>query len=204
MVPLAETLIHYPPPSRFDCFIALRAGIVYFPAHRVHYPRMARKRTPPPSTQAPGAQQQSATALDAESVVRRNIEARESAARVLGSEDDMSMLRWLEARGNSVPGIDPLSDEGLRLQALYVQSFSQHPLDVMRRIMENPFSEPRDRMSAAKAIMEYSLRKPTQQLALDAKGVGLSIDASQLANLSTQDLDMLEKLLSKATGGNGG
>jgi hypothetical protein len=116
----------------------------------------------------------------------------------------MSMLRWLEARGNSVTQLDPLSDEGLRLQALYVQSFSQHPLDVMRRIMENPFSEPRDRMSAAKSIMEYSLRKPAQQLALDAKGVGLTIDASQLANLSTKDLDLLEKLLSKATGGEGG
>jgi hypothetical protein len=114
------------------------------------------------------------------------------------------MLRWLEARGNSVPQIDPLSDEGLRLQALYVQSFSQHPLDVMRRIMENPFSEPRDRMSAAKSIMEYSLRKPAANMVLDAKSVGLTIDASQLSNLSAKELDTLEKILSKASGGEGG
>ena len=158
----------------------------------------------PTKTLAPSTQPPSALALDTADVVSRDVESRRVAAQVLGTEQDMSMLRWLEARGNSVTQLDPLSDEGLRLQALYVQSFSQHPLDVMRRIMENPFSEPRDRMSAAKSIMEYSLRKPAQQLALDAKGVGLTIDASQLANLSTKDLDLLEKLLSKATGGEGG
>lgn len=109
-------------------------------------------------------------------------------------------MRFLEGRGTRVASVDPLSDEGLRLQAVYVQSFSQHPLDVMRRIMENPFSDPKDRMTAAKAIMEYSMRKPTQSLALDAKSVGLSVDASQLQNLTAKELDMLEKILSKATG----
>jgi hypothetical protein len=112
----------------------------------------------------------------------------------------MSLLRFIEGKGQRVQVLDPLSDEGLRLQALYVQSFSQHPLDVMRRIMENPFTDPKDRMSAAKTIMEYSLRKPAQQLALDAKSVGLSIDAAQLGNLSSKELDTLERLLSKASG----
>jgi hypothetical protein len=147
------------------------------------------------STASPGT-----PAADAESVVRKNIEATDAANRVL-SVEDATLLRFIEGKGRRIDLVDPLSDEGLRLQALYVQNFSQHPLDVMRRIMENPFTDPKDRMSAAKTIMEYSLRKPAQQLALDAKGVGLSIDASQLSNLSTKDLDLLEKLLSKATGG---
>lgn len=159
--------------------------------------------TRPTKTSAPSTQQPSASALDAAEVVSKGVEARRVAAQTLDTEQDMSMLRWLEARGNSVPQIDPLSDEGLRLQALYVQSFSQHPLDVMRRIMENPFSEPRDRMSAAKSIMEYSLRKPAANMVLDAKSVGLTIDASQLSNLSAKELDTLEKILSKASGGEG-
>lgn len=110
------------------------------------------------------------------------------------------MLRWLDARGNGVTKIDPLSDEGLRLQALYVQSFSQHPLDVMRRIMENAFSDPKDRMTAAKAIMEYSLRKPAANMELSAKVTELKLDPAQLAGLSAKELDMLEKLLTKIGG----
>lgn len=123
----------------------------------------------------------------------------ETTNRVL-SEEDASLLRFIEGKGTKIAVVDPLSDEGLRLQALYVQSFSQHPLDVMRRIMENPFSDTKNRMIAAKTIMEYSLRKPTQSLALDAKSIGLNVDASALANLSEKELDVLEKLLKKASG----
>lgn len=139
--------------------------------------------------------------LGAEDVVRSSIEARDTATRIYATEEDMSLLRFIEGKGQRVQLLDPLSDEGLRLQSLYVQQFSMHPIDVLRRIMENPFSDPKDRMSAAKSIMEYTLRKPTQQMAIDAKSVGLSIDASQLSNLSAKDLDLLEKLLQKATAG---
>ena len=111
----------------------------------------------------------------------------------------MSYLRFLEGKGQRVEMLDPLSDEGLRLQALYAQNFSQHPMDVMRRIMENPFSDPKDRMSAAKSIMEYSMRKPTQSLDLGSKSIALSLDPSRLSALSTQELELLEKLLAKAS-----
>ena len=116
------------------------------------------------------------------------------------SAEDMTLLRWLDARGNGVTQIDPLSDEGLRLQALYVQSFSQHPLDVMRRIMENAFSDPKDRMTAAKAIMEYSLRKPAANMELSAKVNVLKLDPAQLSALSEKELDQLEALLAKVGG----
>lgn len=152
--------------------------------------RAVKPEVPPP---------ESAASVDAEEVTRARLDAARTANNVLSAEDN-SILRFLEGRGTRVASVDPLSDEGLRLQAVYVQSFSQHPLDVMRRIMENPFSDPKDRMTAAKAIMEYSMRKPTQSLALDAKSVGLSVDASQLQNLTAKELAMLEKILSKATG----
>lgn len=111
---------------------------------------------------------------------------------------DLSFLQFIEGKGHKVGFIDPLSDEGLRLQALYVQNFSQHPLDVVRRVMENPFSDPKDRLASAKLLLEYSARKPTQSLDLNAKGAVLNIDPTQLSALNAEELDLLEKLLSKA------
>ena len=113
---------------------------------------------------------------------------------------DMQFLSFLDGRRKSGDFIDPLSDDGLRLQALYVQNFSQHPMDVLRRIMENPFADPKDRIASAKTLMEYSQRKPTQQLQVKAEGIGLKVDASALSSLSSGELDTLEKLLSKAQG----
>jgi len=113
---------------------------------------------------------------------------------------DISFLQYLDGQRNSKDLIDPLSDDGLRLQALYVQTFSQHPMDVLRRIMENFAADPKDRISAAKTLLEYSQRKPAQSLAVKAEGVGLKLDASALSGLSSKELDTLEKLLNKAQG----
>lgn len=111
--------------------------------------------------------------------------------------EETSYLQFLEGKGQRVELIDPLSDEGLRLQALYIQNFSQHPLDAVRRIMENPFSDPKDRLSAAKILMEYSLRKPTTSIDLKAKGAIVTIDPATLSALSASELETLEKLLEK-------
>lgn len=114
------------------------------------------------------------------------------------SPDEKSWIEFLEGKGYGLDGLDPLSDDALRLQALYVHEFSQHPLDVLRRIMQNPYSDPKDRMSAAKTILEYSARKPAAQLAINAKGAALVIDPAKFSALSAEELDLLEKLLSKA------
>lgn len=114
---------------------------------------------------------------------------------------DISFLQYLDGQRNSKDFVDPLSDDGLRLQALYVQTFSQHPMDVLRRIMENFAADPKDRISAAKTLLEYSQRKPTQSLAVKAEGVGLKLDAAMLSGLDDKELELLEKLLSKAQGG---
>jgi len=111
--------------------------------------------------------------------------------------EETSYLQFLEGMGQRVEIVDPLSDEGLRLQALYIQNFSQHPLDAVKRIMENPFSDPKDRLSAAKILMEYSMRKPTTSIDLKAKGAVIAIDPSTLSALSAAELETLEKLLEK-------
>ena len=113
------------------------------------------------------------------------------------TEDDKSWLQFLEGKGFGLEGLDPLSDEALRLQALYVQEFSQHPLDILRRIMQNPYADVKDRMKAADTILAYSLRKPAQQLAINAKGAGVVIDPSKLSGLSAEELGVLEQLLAK-------
>ena len=115
------------------------------------------------------------------------------------TEDDLSFIKFLEGKGQRVEVIDPLSDEGLRLQAIYVQNFSQHPMDVLRRIMENVYSDPKDRIASAKTLMEYTLRKPTQNLAVDNKTVQLNIDPAMLKALSAEELSALECLLDKAS-----
>ena len=118
------------------------------------------------------------------------------------SDDDLdpTFLDFLEAQGAGKM-LDPLSDEGLKLQAQYIASLSSHPLDILRRISQNIFASPRDRIAAAKVLLEYSLRKPTQELQVNAEGLGLKIDASALSGLSTKELAILEKLLAKAQGG---
>ena len=114
--------------------------------------------------------------------------------------EDFTFIKFLEGRRNTEMIFDPLSDEGLRLQAVYVQNFTQHPMDVLRRIMENIGADPKDRISAAKTLLEYTQRKPTQSLQVAAEGIGLTLPPSALANLSVKDLDALEKLLAKAQG----
>ena len=114
-------------------------------------------------------------------------------------ELDISFLQFLEAQGAGKM-VDPLSDDGLKLQAQYVRQLSQHPLDVLRRISQNVFAQPKDRIAAAKALLEYSHRKPTQQLQVSADGLGLKLDPAALSGLSTKELDQLEKLLTKAQG----
>lgn len=111
---------------------------------------------------------------------------------------DPQFLAFLEANG--CPGLDPLSDEGLRVQANYVKQVGDHPLDILKTLASNPFVKPSDRISAAKALLEYGARKVPAQFELDAKGAVLGVDVSQLSALSDKELATLEKLLSKSQG----
>ena len=111
---------------------------------------------------------------------------------------DARFLQFVEAQGFS--GLDPLSDEGLRLQAQYVKQVGDHPLDVLKTLAKNPFVKPSDRIAAAKALLEYGARKVPAQFEFSSGSGVLSIDASLFAKLSSKELDTLEKLLAKAQG----
>ena len=109
---------------------------------------------------------------------------------------DPQFLRFLEAQGGE--GIDPLSDEALRIQAEYVKLIGDHPLDTLKSLSANPWVKPSDRISAAKALLEYGARKIPATLELSGKGGGpISLDPAALLKLSAKELDLLEKLLAK-------
>lgn len=106
--------------------------------------------------------------------------------------------QFLAARGRDL-GLDPLSDDGLRLQAEFLGSGDIHPLDTLRELSLNPFVKPSERISAAKALLEYTARKVPAQLQLaNPDGTALTLDASAFARLSEAELSTLQALLEKA------
>jgi hypothetical protein len=111
-------------------------------------------------------------------------------------QDDLTFLSYIEGLGRK--SIDPLSAEGLEIQAKYVQALPQHPMDVLRRIMTNPFCSPNERISAAKTVMEYSMRKVPSNVELTGKnGAPIKLDTSALSKLSLEELAQMEELLAK-------
>ena len=110
--------------------------------------------------------------------------------------DDLSFLTYVEGLGHKT--LDPLSKEALDLQAKYVASLPQHPLDILRRLSTNVFCTPSERINAVKALMAYTMRAVPTNLELTGKdGSALKIDASALSALSTEELDTLQALLAK-------
>lgn len=126
----------------------------------------------------------------------------ELAEQLGGFEDDnIGYLNYLEVHG--AKQVDPLSPEGLRVQAEYLKQLgpNQHPFDVARRISLNPWCSPKDRLAAAKLLMDYTMRKVPAQVEMSTPaGQPIKLDNAQLKNLSNEDLEKLVNLISKANG----
>lgn len=118
-------------------------------------------------------------------------------------DDNTSYLTFLEGHPAGKRGVNPTSADAFQVQADYLKVLGehQHPVDVLRRISLNPWCSPRDRISAAKTLLEYSMAKMPGKIEVSGPAGGaIQIDQSQLKNLSTQELDQLIKLLDKSTG----
>lgn len=127
-------------------------------------------------------------------------EPRDPDAEEVDLSTDPQFLRFLEAQGGE--GIDPLSDEALRIQAEYVKQVGDHPLDTLKSLSANIWVKPSDRISAAKALLEYGARKIPASLELTGKdGQPLQLSPKVLSKLSAKELDVLEKLLLKVKEG---
>ena len=115
----------------------------------------------------------------------------------------LSYLEHLEGRGAKAMRMDPTGPDALQIQADYLKMLgaNQHPFDVLRRISLNPWVSPRDRISASKALLEYTAAKmPTRIEQTNTEQKTIELDAKALKNLSTQELDQMIKLLDKANG----
>jgi hypothetical protein len=113
----------------------------------------------------------------------------------------LSYLEYLEA--NNGKGVDPLSVEGQALQARYLNALREncHPFDVLRKIALNPFSAPKDRIAASKAMLEYgAVKAPSRVEVTGLSGQALKVDAAQLSALTDVELQKLQELLAKAGG----
>lgn len=102
--------------------------------------------------------------------------------------------------GMGYKDMDPLSPEALKLQAEYIKTQSQHPLDILKRLSTNPFCSPNERISACKALMQYTMRAVPSNLELTGKDGGpiMKFDAKTFANLTDDELEVLQTLLAKA------
>ena len=113
------------------------------------------------------------------------------------STDTANFMAYIEGIGRK--GVDPLSPEALKIQAQYVAELPQHPMDILRRLMTNPFCSPNERISAAKTLMTYSMRAIPNNVELTGKdGSAIKIDGKMLSNLTDKELETLQSLLVKA------
>lgn len=72
------------------------------------------------------------------------------------------------------------------------------PVEYLVHTYRNGHERTEHRIAAAKAVLEYAHKKVPQKVEAEVTGANLSIDASMLKDLSDKDLELLEKLLSKA------
>lgn len=116
-------------------------------------------------------------------------------------DDSESFREFLDQR--KIQEYDPLSPEALKLQAEYVARSlpDKHPLDTLRLIANNPLSMPKDRIAACKALMEYSMPKvPAKMEVLTDGAASTRFSSEQLSVLSSEELDVLIKLVEKMGG----
>jgi hypothetical protein len=146
---------------------------------------MAKQNKPVMQSLALGAESHE----DGPSEFIKNMEARS----ILDKRD---FLAFVEAKGYR--NWDPLSKEGMELQAMYIQECSVHPLDVLARISTNVYCTPTERISATKTLLEYSMRKVPSTVDVNQTTSALKIDASALSALSLEELETLQALLAKA------
>jgi hypothetical protein len=112
-------------------------------------------------------------------------------------------LRYVESAAGRKPGPLPMGPEALQVQADYLRVLgdNQHPFDVVRRISLNPWCSPKDRLAAAKILLEYTAAKMPTRMEVSGPGsTPIEIDTKAVKRLSNSELDTLITLLDKANG----
>jgi hypothetical protein len=83
-------------------------------------------------------------------------------------------------------------------EAAWVRLQGATPLEFLAMVYKNPFNSMNDRLSAAKAVLEYCHKKLPQKVEIDGKMQNTQkVTADSLSKLSDEELDLFTKLLSK-------
>jgi hypothetical protein len=83
-------------------------------------------------------------------------------------------------------------------EAEWIKAQGWTPLEFLVHTYRNPWQEPRDRISAAKAVLEYTHRKLPQRLEIDGNVITTKkLNAESLGKLSDSELEVFIKLLEK-------
>ncbi len=92
------------------------------------------------------------------------------------------------------------SDLGTQDVDAWVKASGWTPVEFLTHTYRNPWQKMPDRISAAKAILDYTHRKLPARIEVENSGtVGIAkLDASALSKLSAKELETLEKILEKA------
>lgn len=80
-------------------------------------------------------------------------------------------------------------------EELWVKSRGWTPLEYLTHTYRNPWQETKDRIAAAKAVLEYCHRKVSQSVDVNVTHKKLSVDG--LSKLSDSELEVFTKLLEK-------
>ncbi len=141
---------------------------------------MARTRTT--SSPKPPPRGRRSSREDAEKLVRETDKNNEEA----------SLPPWcIDASGESALGTQDEVD--------WVKASGWTPLEFLTHAYRNPFQKMENRISAAKAVLDYTHRKLPARIEVSGEvaTAGISLDAAALAKLSGEELSALEKLLEK-------
>jgi len=88
---------------------------------------------------------------------------------------------------------DPLEDES------WVRSTGKTPLEFLTAVYRHPLVQMRDRISAAKTVVEYThMKKPSSIEMTGRNGDAIKVSGAMLAGLSDAELETMQRLLEKA------
>lgn len=86
-------------------------------------------------------------------------------------------------------------------EELWVKSQGWTPLEYLTHTFRNPWQETRDRISAAKAVLEYVHRKLPQRVEIEGNVVETKkLSTEGLSKLSDKELELFTKLIEKMSG----
>lgn len=99
----------------------------------------------------------------------------------------------------------PLLPDDIDPDAAWIRATGWTPLEFLTHTYRNPWQKPSDRISAAKAILDYAHRRLPQELKLSGTPgaplvSGVALTPAALASLTDSELETLTKLLDKMGG----